>query len=654
MALPSLVALRLGERPEEAATDEWIRYDPDAEAARRRKAAEADADADAGAANNALGGQDDCCISGHDFERGEWVWRATRREHGGDLNYDPISYWRALEQRKGHDPTTTREVPEEAIRALAAGPPSQRADGVDGDDRDPRPVADQARVDALLLAQAGEVRRRAQAEAQRLREELRRRAYALIDQFGADNALNTLREVVDERNRQADAARRREAAEAERRRAFLEAIAEPVERAAAAARAVMAPPTRPWRSAESSAAAAAAWARGVNVSAAELDALPPWVSPESALGLSLSTLLSRIAPDYPEWWLPQYVRDSMWDVESRAEENHQQLLSWSRPVFRDTREQDNVLSVEWSSGPEPNSGIFTATLHVRADSHLGMVLFAAERSSNRLALGVFLHDQIVQQLEGGSTAAFTSAARAEIREFIRSWRTSLPSNGPGGGTAGLSTMFSVTLHDDHLQPEANAAGEWHGVRRIRIRCHQQFLRWLAIHANGSAGLVDGERLVAEAVRGRFSGLADNRGWAHAGLATLRRLLDDPPGVGAMRLDRIDREDVSAFFLDGYRIMRDMMASVVGMLHGYNRYMGEELRAANVTADHAQIGRRFGVYFPQFDPSREPRFRGPEVAPGFAGRQRVVATTRLWHALTQGARARAEEARPASSVVFPQV
>ena len=641
MALPSLVGLRLGKRPEEAATDEWIRYNPDVHA---------------GGEDEMLTGQHDCPISGHDFERNEWVWRATRREHGGDLNYEPSAYWRALEEKLGHDPNTTREVPEDAIRTLAAGPPNQREDGADGDDRDPRPVATEEDINTLLRAQAEERRRRAQGAAARLREELRRRAYALIDQFGAENALNTLREAVDERNRQAEAARRREAAEAAaaqaeeaRRRAVLEAAVAPAERAAAAAVAAMAPPTRPWR------LAASREARGVSVPAAELNALVPWVWPESATGLSLSTLLSMVASDYPTWWLPQYVRDSMWLVEARAAANYQQL-SWSRPVFRDTREQDNVLSVEWSSGPEPNSGIFTATLHVRADSHLGMVLFAAEQSSSRLELGVFFHDQIVQQLEGGSTDDFRSAARDEIREFIRSWRTRLPPDGPGGGTGGLSTMFSVTLHDDHLQPETNAAGERMGVRRIRIRCHQQFLRWMAIYANGSAGLVDGQTLVAEAIRGRFSGLAQDWGWGSGGLGTLRQMLDGPPGVGAMRLERINEGITSgvtsAFFLDGYKIMRDMMASVVGMLHGYNRYRGQALRAANVTADHAQIEGRFGVYFPEFDPGREPRFRGPEVAPGFAGRQRVVATTRLWHALTQGARTAAEEARPASFLVFP--
>jgi hypothetical protein len=628
MALPSLVGLRLGKRPEEEATDEWIRYNPDVHA---------------GARDEALTGQHDCPISGQDFERGEWVWRAARREHGGDLNYEPNCYWRALQDKQGHDPNTTREVTEDAIRTLAAGPPNQREDGADGDDRDPRPIASEDEVNALLREQAAEGRRRAQGAAQRLREELRRRAYALIDQFGAENALNTLREAVNERNRQAEAARRRE---------VLEAAVAPAERAAAAAVAAMAPPTRPWT------LAASREARGVSVPAAELDALPPWVWPDSATGLSLVQLLSLIASEYPTWWLPQYVRDSMWLVEARAAENYQQLF-WSRPVFRDTREQDNVLSVQWSSGPDPRSGIFTATLNVRADSHLGMVLFAAERSSSLLEMSVFLQNQIVQQLEGGSTDDFRSAARDEIREFIRTWSAREPEGQTLlQWTGGLTSMFSVTLHDDRLQPETNAAGERHGVRRIRIRCHQQFLRWLAIYANGSAGLVDGETLVAEAIRGRFSGLAENWGWGSGGLATLRQMLDGPPGIGAMRLERINEGPssgvTSAFFLDGYRIMRDMMASVVGMLHGYHRYRGEALRAEHVTADHARIERRFGVYFPQFDPGREPRFRGPEVAPGFAGRQRVVATTRLWHALTQGARAAAEEARPASSIVFPQV
>ena len=640
MALPSLVGLRLGKRPEEAATDEWIQYNPDVHA---------------GARGESLSGEHDCCLSGHDFERGDWVWRATRREGGRDLNYEPGAYWRALRGKKGHDPNTTREVAEDAIRTLAAGPPNQR------EDRDPRRVADEDEVEALLRLQAEERRRRAEGAADRLREELRRRVNALIDQFGAENALNTLQEAVDDRNRQAEAARQREAAEAaeaaaaqteeERRRALLDALAAPVERAAAAARAAMAPPTRPWRSAESSAAAAAAWAHGVNVSAAELDALRPWVRTESASGIRLSQLLSTVAPDYPEWWLPRYVQDSMWLAEARAAENGLDLY-WSRPGFSDTREQDNVLSVEWSSGPDPRSGMFTADMHVRADSHLGMVLFAAERRSNLQDMGTFFQNQIVQQLEGGSTDTFLSAARDEIRGLIHDWRSPTPPEGqtPLQWTGGLTTMFSVTLHGD-LPPETNAEGERQGVRRIRIRCRQQFLRWLAEHANGSAGLVDGETLVAERIRGRFDGLADNRGWAYGGRTTLSRMLDDPPGVGAMRLEQINGELTSAFFLDGYRIMRDMMASVVGMLHGYALYTPGRMRDANVTADHARIQTRFGVYFPEFDPSREPRFRGPEAA-AVRGRQRVVATTRLWHALTEGARIRAEDARPESFLVFP--
>ena len=173
MSLPNLGGLRLAEPAAE--TGEWYLFkkEPLNDLLADRKITEDDVE-DQSVDPISL---EPLLKEGEEGEEGEterWVWKATPKDGGQGrrenlpeeegvrdppnaaergLNYDPVNYFRALLEKNGIDPTTRFDVPPEAIRTLARGPPNPRADGVDDDDRDRRAMAEPSVVEALINAQ---------------------------------------------------------------------------------------------------------------------------------------------------------------------------------------------------------------------------------------------------------------------------------------------------------------------------------------------------------------------------------------------------------------------------------------------------------------------------------------------------------------------
>jgi len=164
MSLPNLSGLRLA--ADGVSTGEWVEY-------------EAGKYEDKNATTPA--GRSECAISRVEFDENEYIWRSTRAEGCGEVNYDGDAYWRWLQHSKGLDPGNRHPLDRATILDLLSGPPK----GGDSDDR--RPLIDEERIEAEvdeLIKQRNEI----EAE-QRNLEEARRR----IQQMEAAAAEERLR-----------------------------------------------------------------------------------------------------------------------------------------------------------------------------------------------------------------------------------------------------------------------------------------------------------------------------------------------------------------------------------------------------------------------------------------------------------------------------
>jgi hypothetical protein len=158
MSLPNLAGLRLA--ADSVSTGEWVAYE-----------AEKHAGVSEGERANTPAGKSECAISRSEFEEGEYIWRATKKEGGSDVNYDADAYWEWLQHSKGFDPATRHPLDRATMIDLLRGPPKG------GDPNDRRPLIDEKLIEAQvdeLLTQRGEVEAelRGLEEAQRQVREL--------------------------------------------------------------------------------------------------------------------------------------------------------------------------------------------------------------------------------------------------------------------------------------------------------------------------------------------------------------------------------------------------------------------------------------------------------------------------------------------------
>jgi len=164
MSLPNLSGLRLAS--DGVSTGEWVEY----------KAGKYE-DENA----NTPAGRSECAISRNGFEEHEYIWRSTRAEGCGEVNYDGEAYWHWLQNSQGLDPANRHPLDRETMLDLLRGPPK----GGDSDDR--RPLIDEERIEAEV-DELLEQRTEAGAERRRL-EEARRQ----IQQMEAESEERRLR-----------------------------------------------------------------------------------------------------------------------------------------------------------------------------------------------------------------------------------------------------------------------------------------------------------------------------------------------------------------------------------------------------------------------------------------------------------------------------
>jgi len=603
MALPSLGGLRLGDRPdrpeEEAETSQWVRFNEaecaDLPAEERRE-------------------RENCPVELERFRDGQWIWHATREENGQGLFYYPEAYFRSLQTTKGQDPTTRQDVPAAVIRDLAQGEPTP-----DGEGRQTLPGASAAAVASILSDQQAARERREGTEAVRVQAELRRRAYALIDQFGAEAAVRTVQEAANHRQAQAQEAAAREAREA-------------AEAAAAAARVAMEP------------------ARAGEGPLAD-DGLEAVLPREASInGASASELIDEIAPRYPLWWLPVYARDFIREAERvRAGGAVAPDIRWMRPMLSEQREDRNVMCYTWRESNNSTYGVVTASMDVRSDTPLGRAFTASERRYEFVStLASWLRSRIIAGLPGASSDEERWRNRRDILNYIKDWLPTRDSTGRVDPCMQRMLMVEIDKRRLHL-----GGGRVAGVYRISIHCHQQFLRWLNEYCNSTSGLVNGDMLVRMAAND--ADYRDPRGFGPQGLETLTAMMDEanpwnynsqnPRALSGVSVERI--RSTVRFWRSAYDAMHDMMSCCIGLLHA--RAVTEEGQIHTLMADLNKLQRRFGVITCRFEPLQERPIQSardvrlsPEH-PADRPRFEVAATTRMWYGLTRAMRDRLDAA-----------
>jgi len=500
-------------------------------------------------------------------ETERWVWKATpadggqgRRENLPEeegvrdapnaaergLNYDPVNYFRWLLEKNGTDPTTRYDVPPEAIRNLARGPPNPRADGVDDDDRDRRAMAEPSVVEALIEAQrvqrANLVRREAEeaeaaraaaaraVEAAATEETLAGRMDALVEEF--DPGL--LREALHA------AIVRRETAQ------------QAAQEAAAAA-------SDEARQREYRLMSAAVLAMGV-------------ARDEYPRVLDVAVQLGR------NDWLPDYARDFMRNVHLDAERDSRDLgaretmersVKWTYPLKAKDLIGEDALAIYWlRKSSSVSRNCFFASLYVREDSMLGSLIRSLEDRSARgllsrtvsASLEHALLRQITEPLMMEPVSRTNPTQAAELYDLIRNW---------GDGAVGFGRMFNAEISPFTPEPATQTevrippGGRTHWkVWVIKITCHVKLMRWMVKEAGGP--------FLFYYTQTGARALQNSVGWLADGVQRLRGQMQSDTLASSWDPAATLSANAGAMRLDNWKLacqqMRLMMSAAVGWVH----------------------------------------------------------------------------------------